>query len=44
MTNTVLKIVERVANIAGALAITAVLLTAAPSMSAMISASHLFGA
>ncbi|HEY2661567.1 MAG TPA: hypothetical protein VGI79_17745 [Caulobacteraceae bacterium] len=44
MTNTVLKIVERAANFAGALAITAVLLAAAPSMSAMISATHLFSA
>ena len=44
MTNTVLKIVERAANLVGALAITAVLLAAAPSMTAMISASHLLGA
>ena len=44
MTQTILKFVDRTANLVGALAITVVLLAAAPSMGAMISASHLFGA
>ena len=44
MTTSFLKLIDRVANFSGALAITAVLLAAAPSMTAMISASHLFGA
>ncbi len=39
-----LKTLDRVANFAGAIALTAVLLAAAPSLTSMISASHLFGA
>ena len=44
MTTTFLKTLERAANVAAAIALAAILLAAAPSMTSMISASHLFGA
>ncbi len=39
-----LKTLDRVANFSGAIVLTAVLLAAAPSLTSMISASHLIGA
>jgi hypothetical protein len=44
MTTPFLKTLERAANFTGAAIITLVLLSAAPSLAAMISASHLIGA
>lgn len=44
MTTSFLKTLERAANIAAAIGLTALLFAAAPSMTQMISASHLFGA
>ena len=44
MTSTVLRFVERAANLAGVLVISAVLLSAAPGLGSMIAASHILGA
>jgi hypothetical protein len=44
MTNQILALTDRAAQFVGALTIAAVLLTSAPALAAMVSASRLFGA
>ena len=44
MTASLLNILDRAANLVGAVVIAVVLLASAPDLTAMLSASHLFGA